>query len=79
MYEDNKTGMDNAKRKLEIAKVARDNFGLLHLQTIHCYLIYFLYNVADFLPEFASKRLKIIVNHFNKFISRISDGKIISC
>lgn len=76
---DNKTALDNAKRKKEIAKMAKRNFGFFSLQTFHCYLVYEIYLLSEKLPNFIGKKLKRLVFVYNSIISKVSDGRIYSC
>jgi glycosyltransferase involved in cell wall biosynthesis len=76
---ENKTAQDNAKRKKEIARMAKRNFGFFSLQSFHCYLIYYLYFISEKFPQFLGKRLKRLVFIYNRIINKISDNRVYSC
>lgn len=67
-----KTGEDNARRKKEIAMVAKRNFGAFSLQTAYCYGIYWLYAFSELLPRPLGTRFKVFVRGLNLIMSRIT-------
>jgi glycosyltransferase involved in cell wall biosynthesis len=79
IHSKHKTGEDNAKRKKEIAKIIRRNFGTLKLQTLYCYTIYWLYSFFEFLPKPIGKHLKSFIKVVNAIISKLTFYRIYSC
>lgn len=79
IHSGHKTGEDNAKRKKEIAKIIRRNFGTLKLQTLYCYTIYWLYLFSEFLPKPIGEHLKYFINRVNVIISKLTFYRIYSC
>lgn len=78
IYGDNKTALDNAERKLEIAQMALRNFGVFSLQTGFCYFIYCLYKIAEYIP-FMRKPLRFLAQLVNSVVHKISCGRYYSC
>lgn len=74
-----KTGEDNAKRKKEIAEVAKRNFGVFDLQSMYCYSIYWLYSLSELLPMPIGRRFKAFAKLVNFIMSRITFYRIYSC
>ena len=79
LHSKHKTGEDNAKRKKEIAKIIKRNFGTLKLQTLYCYIIYWLYSFSEFLPDPIGKHLKNFVKGINAIMSKLTFYRIYSC
>jgi len=75
LHDNHKTGLDNASRKLEIAQIARENFGLLSLQGIYTHGIYLLYRLIETLPASAQHRIKKAVTRLTQVIEAISFGR----
>ena len=78
-HSEHKTGGDNAKRKKEIAEVAKRNFGGFNLQTVYCYGIYWLYSFSELLPRPIGSGLKTCIGVFNLIMSRITFYRLYSC
>lgn len=78
-HSEHKTGGDTAKRKKEIAEVAKRNFWVFYPQTIYCYGIYWLYSFSELLPRPIGSRLKAFVRVFNFKMSRMTFYRIYSC
>jgi len=74
-----KTGEDNARRKKEVAEVARRNFGVARPQTMYCRMIYWLYSFSELLPRPIGSRLKASVRNFNFVMSRLTFYRMYSC
>lgn len=74
-----KTGEDNARRKKEIAEVAKRNFGVSTPQTMYCYMIYWLYSFSELLPGPIESRLKTFARNFNFIMSRLTFYRMYSC
>jgi glycosyltransferase involved in cell wall biosynthesis len=79
IHSKHKTGEDNAKRKKEIAKIIKRNFGTLKLQTLYCYIIYWLYSFSEFLPNPIGKHLKSFIKGINAIMSKLTFYRIYSC
>jgi glycosyltransferase involved in cell wall biosynthesis len=74
-----KTGEDNARRRKEIAWIAKRNFGVFNPQTVYCYGIYWLYSFSELLPKPIGNHLKSFVRVFNFIMSKITFYRIYSC
>jgi len=79
IHSKHKTGEDNAKRKKEIAKIIKRNFGTFKLQTLYCYIIYWLYLFSEFLPNPIGRHLKNFVKRMNAIMSKLTFYRIYSC
>jgi hypothetical protein len=79
VHSKHKTGEDNAKRKKEIAKIIKRNFGTLKLQTLYCYIIYWLYSFSEFLPNPIGRHFKNFVKRINAIMSKLTFYRIYSC
>lgn len=79
IHRGHKTGEDSAKRKKEIARVAKRNFGAYSLQTLYCYSIYWLYTLSEFLPKSIGYRLKAVLQVVNLIMSKLTFHRIYSC
>ena len=77
-HDAHKTGGDTARRKKEIAIVAKRNFGI-HPQSIYCYCIYLLYAFSELLPRPVRNRFKVLIRGLNFIISRITFYRMHSC
>ncbi len=78
-HSEHKTGEDNAKRKKEIAEIAKRNFGVFDSQSMYCYSIYWLYSFFELLPRPIGNRLKVFVRVINFIMSKITFYRIYSC
>lgn len=78
-YQSNKTAQDNAARKKEIFRVMQRNFGHFGFQTIYCYGMYLLYEIAEYFPEPLQGLVKRPVRLVNKGLRIISDNRVYSC
>ena len=70
MYEDNKTGLDNAKRKKEIYLMQKE-LQVSKANTVWCYIVYLLYQKAedtgrDYLKKAANWGSKVLFHLTNK-------------
>lgn len=81
VYGVNKTALDNADRKLEIAHMALRNFGSSSLQTWFCYFIFSLYKISESIPFIGilCKPCKPFAKIINSIVYKISNGKYYSC
>lgn len=79
VHSKHKTGEDNAKRKKEVAKIIKRNFGTFKLQTLYCYIIYWLYSFSEFLPNPIGRHLKNFVKGINALMSKLTFYRIYSC
>jgi glycosyltransferase involved in cell wall biosynthesis len=79
VHSKHKTGEDNAKRKKEVAKIIKRNFGILKLQTLYCYIVYWLYSFSEFLPNPIGRHLKNFVRRINAIMSKLTFYRIYSC
>jgi glycosyltransferase involved in cell wall biosynthesis len=79
VHDKHKTGEDNAKRKKEVAKIIKRNFGIFKLQTFYCYIIYWLYSFSEFLPNPIGRNLKNLVKRINAIMSKLTFYRIYSC
>jgi len=79
IHSKHKTGEDNAKRKKEVAKIVKRNFGIFKLQTLYCYIIYWLYSFSEFLPNPIGRYLKNFIRGINAIMSKLTFYRIYSC
>lgn len=74
MYEDNKTGLDNATRKKEIYLMQKE-LGISKVNTVWCYIVYWVYKKAE---ENGKNKLKNFVNWMSKVLFHITNKRICS-
>jgi glycosyltransferase involved in cell wall biosynthesis len=79
IHEAHRTGSNTAKRKREVARVAKRNFGFFHPQTLFCYGIFSLYAIADQAPGSGGTVLKKYTDMVNYYVSHTSHNLLYSC
>ena len=74
MYEDNKTGLDNAARKREIYLLQKE-IGVSRLNTAWCHLVYKVYKKSE---EKGKTTTKKIVNLFSRVLFHVTGKRVCS-
>ena len=74
MYENNKTGLDNAARKKEIYLLQKE-IGASHINTSWCHFVYNVYNKSE---KNGKTTMKKIVNLLSRVLFHVTGKRICS-